>query len=201
MLRDLAVGWAKNERDRLDSDDPFGVRAALFAARRGFWWRLSSPWRYSAPRPRAGLPSAGETNSVFTYNRDEWQHWIDADGDCQDTRQEVLIEESLTPIVFVDARDCRVLTGTWRDAYSGNFYTDPGQLDVDHLVPLANAHLSGGWAWTREQKRNYANDLLDRNHLIAVYLSLNRQKGRRRLRPGDRPIPPHGAIMRRRGLG
>ena len=67
-----------------------------------------------------------------------------------------------------------LLTGTWRDAYSGSFYTVPGQLDVDHLVPLANAHLSGGWAWTREQTRSYANDLIDRNHLIPVYLYLNR---------------------------
>ena len=122
-------------------------------------------------------PTAAETSSIPAYNRAEWQHWIDADGDCQETRQKVLIEESLTAVVFVDARNCRVLTGTWRDAYSGLTYTDPGQLDVDHLVPLENAHRSGGWAWSRERKRDYANDVLDRNHLIAVYLSLNRQKG------------------------
>ena len=122
-------------------------------------------------------PSPVEPSTIPTYNRDDWEHWIDADGDCQDTRQEVLIEESLTPVVFVDARSCRVLSGTWRDAYSGSFYNDPGQLDVDHLVPLENAHRSGAWAWSRERKRDYANDLIDRNHLIAVYLSLNRQKG------------------------
>jgi hypothetical protein len=99
------------------------------------------------------------------------------DRDCQDTRQEVLIEESLTPVEFVDSRECRVLTGAWRDAYSGIVYNDPSVLDVDHLVPLENAHRSGGWAWSIERKRDYANDLVDRNHLIAVHQSLNRQKG------------------------
>jgi hypothetical protein len=48
---------------------------------------------------------------------------------------------------------------------------------MDHLVPLENGHRGGGWAWTKERKRDYANDLIDHNHLIGVYLSLNRQKG------------------------
>jgi 5-methylcytosine-specific restriction endonuclease McrA len=134
-------------------------------------------------------PTAVEPTPIPNYNRDEWRHWIDADGDCQDTRQEVLIEESLTPVVFVDARECRVLSGIWRDAYSGMVYTDPSLLHVDHLVPLENAHRSGGWGWSIEQKRDYANDLIDRNHLIAVHQSLNSQKGSRTptmWRPPDR---------------
>jgi 5-methylcytosine-specific restriction endonuclease McrA len=132
-------------------------------------------------------PSPVETTPA--YDRDDWRHWIDADGDCQDTRQEVLIEESLTPVVFVDTRECRVLSGIWRDAYSGILYTDPSLLDVDHLVPLENAHRSGGWAWSMDRKRDYANDLIDRNHLIAVHQSLNSQKGSRTpamWRPPDR---------------
>ena len=80
----------------------------------------------------------------------------------------MLIEESLSPLVFADEKRCRVIARTWRDAYSGIFYTDifytdPSILDIDHLVPLANAHESGGWRWRAERKRGYANDLIDRN--------------------------------------
>ena len=97
-------------------------------------------------------PSPSET--IPAYDRDDWPR-IDADRDCQDTRQEVLIEESLEPVVFADAARCRVARGLWRDAYSGQVYRDPAALDIDHLVPLANAHSSGGWQWFVDRKRDY----------------------------------------------
>ena len=84
-----------------------------------------------APIP-AGIPE---------YARSDWRHWIDEDGDCQDARQEVLIEESLTPVTFETDRECRVASGRWYGAFTGVYTGDPGDLDIDHMVPLKNAHL------------------------------------------------------------
>ena len=113
------------------------------------------------------------------YDRDEWGRWRDADGDCQDTRQEVLMSESLVPATHQTARQCRVASGEWFGAFTGTTVLEPGALDIDHLVPLANAHRSGAWAWPEERKRAYYNSLDDADHLIAVTASANRSKGAR----------------------
>lgn len=120
-----------------------------------------------APIPQ-GLPA---------YDRSDWRHWIDADRDCQDARQEALIAESRAPVRYARPDRCRVASGDWFGQYTGERFTDPSDLDIDHMVPLANAHRSGGWQWSKERKRDYANDLSYPNHLIAVQSSANRRKG------------------------
>jgi hypothetical protein len=67
----------------------------------------------------------------------------DADGDCQDTPAEVLIVES-TITVTLSADGCDVIAGQWVDIYTSRVFTDPSLLDIDHMVPLADAHRSGG---------------------------------------------------------
>jgi len=111
------------------------------------------------------------------YDRGHWKHWIDDDGDCLNARDEVLIEESEIPVTFKIDDVCKVATGRWTDPYTGEVFTDPKDLDVDHMVPLKNAHRSGGWEWTFQKRKEYANDMDHSEHLIAVKASANRSKG------------------------
>ena len=117
-------------------------------------------------------------SKTIPYQRDLYGSWIDADGDCQNTRQEVLIAESLVP-AKLDNTGCRVISGKWLDLYTGQTFTNPRDLDIDHFIPLAEAHRSGSDGWSRKQRRNFANDLSYPGSLIAVSSSANRAKGDR----------------------
>lgn len=127
------------------------------------------------------------------FNRAEWRHWTDADRDCQDTRQEVLIRDSQKPVLWREDEDeerhCEVAWGQWTDPWSGEILNDPAHMDIDHHVPLAEAHRSGGVAWSASRREAYANDLAYRSHLRATSAHTNRQKGDRgpdRWRPSRR---------------
>lgn len=121
----------------------------------------------------SGLTVAPQNTSV-DYDRDSWNLWIDADGDCQNTRQEVLIRSS-SPAPQLDVDGCSVLAGTWVDPYTGQSWTSPSEVQIDHLVALANAHRSGGWAWDAAQKEAFANDLASAE-LRAVAGAVNTAK-------------------------
>ena len=132
----------------------------------------------SSSEPDGLAPVAPSPSPVVPYDRDLYGGWIDADGDCQDTRQEVLIAESLIP-ARLDSRGCRVVSGEWLDPYTGQTFTDPSDLDIDHFIPLAEAHRSGASQWPPELRRQFANDLSFPGSLIAVSASANRSKGDR----------------------
>ncbi|MFJ7998918.1 HNH endonuclease family protein [Streptomyces sp. NPDC096310] len=108
------------------------------------------------------------------YKRTSFKHWVDADRDGCNTRQEVLKAESrIAPTV---GAGCKVTAGQWYSYYDGVTVTDPTGLDIDHMVPLAEAWDSGASAWTAERREQYANDLTAERSLVAVTARTNRGK-------------------------
>jgi hypothetical protein len=130
---------------------------------------------YSAPLTQAISDLPGAAESRTGYSRDLFRHWVDADGDGCDTRDEVLIAEAEeAPSI---GSSCSLSGGRWYSYYDGVSQTSASALDIDHLVPLAEAWDSGAGTWSSATREAYANDLGDRRTLVGVTSSVNRSKG------------------------
>ena len=127
-------------------------------------------------KAKSALHEAKKEGRAFSslYNRKDWPHWVDADGDCQNARAEALIVASIKPVKFKRNKGCVVSHGQWLDPYSGKSFFKASNLDIDHIVPLKEAHISGGDVWTKKQRRRFANDP---ENLIVVSARENREKG------------------------
>jgi hypothetical protein len=93
------------------------------------------------------------------------------------TRQLVLAAEAVDGHPNPD-HPCRTI-GSWADWYATGEPTigKPKQIEIDHLVPLANAWHSGAWAWTDSQREAFANDRQHPYTLTAVSVAQNQAKG------------------------
>jgi len=118
--------------------------------------------------PLSGLHADG----IPKYKRSYFGDWADSDGDCQNTRHELLQELSTAIMSFTD-NTCRVLTGKWQDPYTGKTFRRSDKVDIDHMVPLYWAWQHGAHSWNRDKRVRFAND--PRN-LFAVQKSVNREK-------------------------
>jgi hypothetical protein len=98
---------------------------------------------------------------------------------CEDTRAVVLADHSSAPVTYTTAHDCTVKTGRWRDPWSGVVTTVAHAFQIDHTVPLENAWVSGAWAWPHARRVAYANDVIDRDHLVPILAAENEAKGDR----------------------
>jgi Protein of unknown function (DUF1524) len=120
----------------------------------------------------AELPVAGEVRDG--YERTKFRHWVDADRDGCNTRQEVLKEEAIE--APTQGANCTLSGGEWFSYYDDAVVGASSGLDIDHMVPLAEAWDSGAYAWTPARRQVYANDLGWSRSLVAVTARTNRQK-------------------------
>lgn len=106
------------------------------------------------------------------YDRDRFKTWDIISGNC-DTRETVLKRDG-TNVVVNNA--CTPTSGSWVSPYDNLVTTNASSFDIDHLVPLKEAWISGARLWTDAQRESYANDLT-RPQLVAVSAHENRSKG------------------------
>lgn len=123
--------------------------------------------------------------SMSGYSRDLFHVWANQGGGC-DTRDVVLKRQGSDLQV---SSDCKITSGSWHSPYNDKTYTNPRQIQIDHLVPLGNAWISGARNWSADQRAAFANDLT-RPQLIAVDASDNESKGDSG--PEDWKPPNHG---------
>ncbi len=123
------------------------------------------------------LPVKGKA-AATGYNRNKkfGNGWKDFDKDKCDERQDTLSRD-MSKVKFKDRKKCTVASGTLHDRYTGkkiNWKVKSGSVDIDHVVSLKNAWISGGQKLSQTQRQALANDPLN---LMAASASANRQKG------------------------
>ena len=129
------------------------------------------PSTATAKSQLAALPVTAES-SMTGYDRAKFPHWSSQGNSCS-TREVVLKRDGTN--VATDS-SCAATSGSWFSQYDGNTYTSASSIDIDHVIPLAEAWRSGASSWTTSQRENFANDLTG-PQLIAVSASSNRSKG------------------------
>ncbi|MEV2230116.1 HNH endonuclease [Streptomyces phaeochromogenes] len=116
------------------------------------------------------------TESREGYQRTSFKHWNAGNNptDGCSTRAEVLIW------AVVEAPEthpgCQLDGGRWWSYYDATWVTGASGLDIDQMVPLAEAGDSGASAWTPQRREAYANDQAAETPLVVVTARSNRSK-------------------------
>lgn len=116
---------------------------------------------------------SGYQRTLFGYRA------VDLDRNGCDTRNDILRRDLRGVVLKPGTHDCVVLSGTLLDPYSGatiEFMRGASTSDdvqIDHVVALANAWASGASRWDQAERYRLGNDPLE---LLAVSGPLNTQK-------------------------
>lgn len=115
------------------------------------------------------------------YSRDQFgQAWADIDRNGCDQRNDVLRRDLTALTIKADTYGCAVLTGVLHDPYTGATIsftrgeTTSAAVQIDHIVALGNAWVTGAAQWSPAARQQFANDPLE---LLAVSGPANEQKG------------------------
>jgi len=150
------------------------------------WHQAAYSWQQLAPMGQVGQPgpSQGQLSLLrwndsdqeppappVAYNRlAHFGGWLSIKDDrsCLDVRNRVLIRDSRREVALKPDNPCKIMAGHWDDPYTGQVLTVPREVDVDHMVPLKNAFVTGAWQWGNDARCLYANYMGFQDHLKSV---------------------------------
>jgi len=108
------------------------------------------------------------------YSRDLFDHWVDVNGSGCRARHDVLLDQAVDYVQRDGFGPCYIVEGDWYLPFDGQRFSGaPGDIDVDHVVALAEAWDSGADSWDARRRRQFANDPL---HLMVSDRQVNRDK-------------------------
>ncbi len=108
------------------------------------------------------------------YSRDNFEHWVDLNGAGCNTRHQVLAAQATAIKPRSNSLDCRVVEGEWELLFHGGRHIgEASEIDVDHVVALAEAWDSGAAQWDAARRRTFANDPLN---LVVASRQVNQEK-------------------------
>ncbi|MCZ7460516.1 HNH endonuclease family protein [Streptomyces sp. WMMC940] len=131
-----------------------------------------TPVSASTARTYLGWLTVKAEGSSTGYSRDKFPHWITQSGACN--TREVVLERDGSGVV--QDSGCAAVSGSWYSPYDGATWYAASDVDIDHVVPLAEAWRSGAASWSTSSRQAFANDLT-RPQLIAVTDNVNQAKG------------------------
>ncbi|WP_129309390.1 HNH endonuclease family protein [Streptomyces sp. L2] len=147
---------------------------------------IASAALFNSPSASAALPTpvSGATARSYLsqltvaaenrtgYERSKFPTWITISGTCN-TREWILKRDGSN---VTTNSSCYPTSGSWYSPYDGATWSSPSDVDIDHLVPLAEAWDSGASKWTTAHRQAFANDVT-RPQLLAVTDNVNQSKG------------------------
>lgn len=86
------------------------------------------------------------------YSREQFKYWskgLNITDGC-DTRKEIILAEAVRAPAI--GPKCALTGGRWRSEYDQVWITSASSLDVDHMVPLAEAWDSGAATWAAARR-------------------------------------------------
>lgn len=120
-----------------------------------------------------------DTKTPYDRTGQFGEAWKDVDGNGCDTRNDIL-KRDLRDVTTAGRNNCRVTSGVFTDPYTGKTIhfkygkDTSSEVQIDHVVALHDAWMTGAQNLTQQQREELANDP---ENLLAVDGPENQSKG------------------------